>query len=93
MLEAGEVQGDRGVDGVPQRGVCCLDSEVSQHDGVGLDAVALLVVVGGVEQLPGQVSPLATHPLPVQMAYLNQLLLQGQNPPCVSSLWREETSR
>lgn len=65
------MQGDRGVDWVPQRGVGCLDSEVSQHDGVGLDAVALLVVVGGVEQLPGQVSPLATHHHLIQTAYLN----------------------
>lgn len=65
------MQGDRGVDGVPQRGVGCLDSKVPQHDEVGLDAEVLLIIVGGVEQVPGQVSPLATHHHLIQTAYLN----------------------
>lgn len=76
----------RGVDGVAEGRVGCLHSQVPQHEGVGLDAVALLVVVGGVQELPGEVGPLASHPLAVQAAHVHQLLLQGQDSARVGPL-------
>lgn len=84
--EAGEVKWCRGVDGVAEGRVGRLDSQVSQHEGVGLDAVALLVVVGGVQELPGEVGPLASHPLAVQTAHVDQLLLQRQDSARVGPL-------
>lgn len=84
--QAGEVQWGWRVDRITQRGVGRLDSEVPQHDGVSLDAVALLVVIGSVQELPGEVGPLSAHSLSVQTADLHQLVLQGQHPARVGTL-------
>lgn len=91
--EAGEVKWCRGVDGVTEGRVGCLNSQVSQHEGVGLDAVALLVVVGGVQELPGEVGPLAPHPLAIQTAHVHQLLLQGQDSARVGPLRTRTVNR
>lgn len=59
--EGRDVEGGGGVNGVAKRGISCLNSQVSQHEGVRLDAVTLLVVVGGIEKLPGKIGPLTSH--------------------------------
>ena len=86
------MQRGRGVNGVPKRRVSRLNSKVPQHDGVSLDAVSFLVIVGGIQEFPGQVGPLSTHPFSIQTANLHQLLLQGQHSSCVCALWTEESS-
>lgn len=55
------MEGGRGVDGVAERGIGCLNSQVSQHEGVSLDAVTLLIIISGIEKLPGKIGPLASH--------------------------------
>lgn len=64
-----------GEDRVPQGWVCSLHCEVPEDGGVGLDAVSLLVVIGEVEQLQTEVSPLTLHRLAVQSADEHHLLL------------------
>lgn len=85
-LEVAQVQRGGRIDGVAQGRVCGLHGQVSQQHRVGLDAVALLVIVGGVQELPGEVGPLASHALCTHMADVHKLLLQSQHPPCVCPL-------
>lgn len=59
--EGRDVEGGRGVNGVAERGISCLNSQVPQHEGVSLDAVTLLIIISGIEELPGKIGPLASH--------------------------------
>lgn len=84
--ERRDVKGGRGVNGVTKRGIRRLNSQVSQHEGVSLDAVTLLVIISGIEKLPGKIGPLTSHTFSIQVAHMHQLLLQGQNSSCVGTL-------
>lgn len=53
---------------------------------MSLDAVTLLIIICSVQELPGEVGPLATHALTVQTAHVHQLLLQGQDSARVGPL-------
>lgn len=86
--EAGEVCGAAGVDGVTQRGLGRLHRQVPQQERVSLNAVALFIVVGGVEQLPGQIGPLTTHTLLTQRPQLEHTLLQRQHTARIRTLRR-----
>ena len=65
--------------GVAQGWLGHLDAEVAQEVCVGLDAVPLVVVIGEVDQLQGQVRPHALQGRPVQDAQVQQLVLKAQD--------------
>ena len=76
----------RGVHKVAKWRVSCLDGEVAQEGGVGLDAVPLFIIIGEVEQFKGQVCPHSMHPLTVQLTYVHHLILKCQHTSCVHIL-------
>ena len=57
---------------------------------MGLDAVALLVIVGHVQQLQTEVGPLAPHHLRIQPPHIDHQLLQCQGAARVCTLHREK---
>lgn len=60
----------RGINGVAERRVGSLHRQVSQQDGVRLDAVAFFVVVCSVQQLPGQICPLTSDSFVIEFSHL-----------------------
>lgn len=67
-------------DWVSQGRVSGLDGEVPQQQWVSLDAVPLLIIVGGVKQLPREVGPLTPNSLSVQLPDVHRQLLKHQDP-------------
>lgn len=78
------------VDGVAKGRVCRLYGEVPQHGGLGLDGVALLVVIGHVEELQVEAGPLADDTLSVDAAHVDHHILQGQGAAGVGTLGQIE---
>ena len=87
---SGHRDGLGGENGVAQRGVRSLNSEVAEDGGVGLDAVALLVIVGHVQELQAEVGPLAPHHLCIQPPHTDHELLQRQCAAGVRTLQQQQ---
>ena len=65
----------RRVDTVAEGRVCSLNGEIPEEGGVGLDTVPLLVIIGQVEEFPGQVCPHGSNGLAVQQSHVYYLIL------------------
>lgn len=65
--------------------------QVPEEDGMGLDAVAFLIVVGGIKQLPRKVGPLSSDSFAVQFPHLDQELLKRENTAGVDTLQDKHT--
>lgn len=63
-----------------------MHSEVSQEDGVCLDAVALFIVICGIQQLPGEIGPLTSDSFVIKFSHLYQQFLKSEDSPSVDSL-------
>lgn len=53
---------------------------------MGLDAIALFIIIGHVQQFQAEVGPLPTHHFRIETSYMDYYFLQGKHMTVVGTL-------